>query len=82
MPLARLKAIRQEQNHTVNDVVLAVVTGGLRAWLLTRGESISSSSTLTSLVPMSVTEDDGEPTPSAAKWHRTCRACRSGNRTR
>jgi diacylglycerol O-acyltransferase / wax synthase len=62
VPLARLKAIRQEQNHTVNDVVLAVVTGGLRTWLLTRGESISSSSTLTSLVPMSVTEDDGEPT--------------------
>ena len=62
VPLARLKAIRQEQNHTVNDVVLAVVTGGLRAWLLTRGESISSSTTLTSLVPMSVTEDDDEPT--------------------
>jgi diacylglycerol O-acyltransferase / wax synthase len=62
VPLARLKAIRHEQNHTVNDVVLAVVTGGLRAWLLTRGESISSSSTLTSLVPMSVTEEDGEPT--------------------
>jgi diacylglycerol O-acyltransferase len=30
--------------------------------LLTRGESISAGSTLTALVPMSVTEDDGEPT--------------------
>lgn len=62
VPLAQLKAIRQEHHHTVNDVVLAAITGGLRSWLLTRGESVSSSSTLTSLVPMSVTEDDGEPT--------------------
>ena len=43
-------------------MVLAVVTGGLRSWLLTRGESISSGSSLTALVPMSVTEDDGELT--------------------
>ncbi|HZA29986.1 MAG TPA: wax ester/triacylglycerol synthase family O-acyltransferase [Propionibacteriaceae bacterium] len=62
VPLAQFKAIRQEHDHTVNDVVLAVITGGLRSWLLTRGESLSSSSTLTALVPMSVTEDDGEPT--------------------
>jgi diacylglycerol O-acyltransferase len=62
VPLAQLKAIRQEHDHTVNDVVLAAITGGLRSWLLTRGESLSSSSTLISLVPMSVTEDDGEPT--------------------
>ena len=39
-----------------------MIAGGLRAWLLTRGESISSGSSLTALVPMSVTEDDGEPT--------------------
>ena len=62
MRLADLRTVRAEHSHTINDVVLAVVTGGLRSWLLTRGESIGSGSSLTALVPMSVTEDDGEPT--------------------
>jgi diacylglycerol O-acyltransferase / wax synthase len=62
MRLADLRAVRAEHSHTINDVVLAVITGGLRAWLLTRGESIGPGSSLTALVPMSVTEDDGEPT--------------------
>jgi diacylglycerol O-acyltransferase / wax synthase len=60
--LPDLKAVRQVHDHTINDVVLAMISGGLRSWLLTRGESISSGSSLTALVPMSVTEDDGEPT--------------------
>jgi diacylglycerol O-acyltransferase / wax synthase len=57
-----LKAVRQEHHHTINDVVLAMIAGGLRSWLLTRGESIIPGSSLTAVVPMSVTEDDGEPT--------------------
>ena len=61
LPLADLRAVRDEHGHTVNDVVLAVLTGALRAWLLTRGESLSGSSGLTALVPMSVTDDGGEP---------------------
>jgi diacylglycerol O-acyltransferase len=60
--LTDLKAVRQEHQHTINDVVLAMISGGVRSWLLTRGESIGSGSSLTALVPMSVTEDDGEPT--------------------
>ena len=60
--LADLKAVRDEHNHTINDVILAVVTGALRSWLLTRGESVPTGRELTALVPMSVTEDDGEPT--------------------
>jgi diacylglycerol O-acyltransferase len=60
--LADLKAVRQEHQHTINDVVLAMISGGVRSWLLTRGESIGSGSSLIALVPMSVTEDDGEPT--------------------
>jgi diacylglycerol O-acyltransferase len=60
--LSDLKAIRREHHHTINDVVLAIISGGLRSWLLTRGESIRSGSSLIALVPMSVTEDDGEPT--------------------
>ncbi len=31
------KAIRKAHGGTVNDVVLAVVSGGLRSWLMTRG---------------------------------------------
>ena len=62
MPLADMKAVRDEHDHTINDVILAVIAGALRGWLLTRGESISNGRELTALVPMSVTEDDGEPT--------------------
>ena len=61
-PLGDLKAVRQQHHQTINDVVLAMISGGLRSWLLTRGESIGAGTTLTALVPMSVTEDDGEPT--------------------
>jgi diacylglycerol O-acyltransferase / wax synthase len=59
-----LRAIRSEHDHTVNDVVLAMITGGLRAWLLTRGETVGPASSLTALVPMSVVEDplSGEAT--------------------
>ena len=44
VPLAELRAVRDEHDHTINDVILAVVAGGLRSWLLTRGESIGSGS--------------------------------------
>jgi diacylglycerol O-acyltransferase / wax synthase len=60
--LSDLRAVRQEHHHTINDVVLAMISGGLRSWLLTRGESIRSGSSLSALVPMSVIEEDGEPT--------------------
>jgi diacylglycerol O-acyltransferase len=60
--LNHLRAVRQEHHHTINDVVLAMIAGGLRSWLLTRGESIRPRSSLTALVPMSVTEDEGEST--------------------
>jgi diacylglycerol O-acyltransferase / wax synthase len=57
--LSDLRAVRQEHHHTINDVVLAMISGGLRSWLLTRGESIRSGSSLSALVPMSVIEDEG-----------------------
>lgn len=62
IPLADFRAVRDEHAHTVNDVILAVIAGALRSWLLTRGESVSPGSSITALVPMSVTEDGGEPT--------------------
>ena len=48
------KAIRKAHGGTVNDVVLAVVAGGLRTWLMTRGESVSPSSQIRAMVPVSV----------------------------
>ena len=39
---------------TVNDVVLSVVAGALRTWLLSRGEPVTSSSSVRAMVPMSV----------------------------
>ncbi len=57
-----LRAVRAEHDHTINDVVLAMITGGLRSWLMTRGETVLPAASLTALVPMSVTEDDGVPT--------------------
>ncbi len=59
VPLGDLQAVHAAHGHTVNDVVLAVVAGGLRAWLLTRGELRGAGARLSALVPMSVVEDDG-----------------------
>jgi WS/DGAT/MGAT family acyltransferase len=56
--LAELKAIKSELGGTVNDVVLAVVTGALRRWLRTRGVRTEGLE-LRALVPVSVrTESD------------------------
>jgi diacylglycerol O-acyltransferase len=56
------RRVRDAQGGTINDVVLAAVTGGLRDWLLTRGEPVRSSTRIKALVPMSVLADDEEPT--------------------
>jgi len=53
------RRIRKAHGGTVNDVVLATVAGALRAWLLTRGEKVSTSTTVRALVPVSV-RSDGE----------------------
>jgi WS/DGAT/MGAT family acyltransferase len=48
------KRIRKTHGGTINDVVLATVSGALRAWLLTRGESVVPSTTVRAMVPVSV----------------------------
>ncbi|HVV77855.1 MAG TPA: wax ester/triacylglycerol synthase family O-acyltransferase [Mycobacteriales bacterium] len=53
------KRIRKTHGGTVNDVVLATVAGALRAWLLTRGESVVPSTTIRAMVPVSV-RNEGE----------------------
>jgi diacylglycerol O-acyltransferase / wax synthase len=48
------KLIRKAHGGTINDVVLATVAGAIRAWLLTRGEAVSPSTTVRAMVPVSI----------------------------
>ncbi len=52
--LADVKAIRSARGGTVNDVLLTVLTGALRDWLLSRGEPVLASTAVRALVPVSV----------------------------
>ncbi|RJO80065.1 wax ester/triacylglycerol synthase family O-acyltransferase [Nocardia panacis] len=51
------RRIRRRFDCTTNDAILAVVTGALRNWLLSRGEALTECSTLRAVVPMSVYVD-------------------------
>lgn len=48
------RRVRARYDCDVNDVVLAVVTGALRNWLLSRGEPVSMTATVRAMAPMSV----------------------------
>jgi diacylglycerol O-acyltransferase len=56
------RRVRRVHGGTVNDVILATVTGAMRAWLMTRAESVHGSRSLRAMVPMSVIDSDLEPT--------------------
>ncbi len=47
------RRVHQRAGCTINDVVLAVVTGALRNWLLSRNKGLTESSVLRAVVPMS-----------------------------
>lgn len=51
------RKIRKRFDCSINDVILAVVTGALRNWLLSRGETLTEPTTLRAVVPMSVYVD-------------------------
>jgi diacylglycerol O-acyltransferase / wax synthase len=51
------RLVRAKYDCDVNDVVLAVVAGALRNWLLSRGEPVRSTSTVRAMAPMSVYPD-------------------------
>jgi diacylglycerol O-acyltransferase / wax synthase len=51
------RLVRNRYDCDVNDVVLAVVAGALRNWLLSRGEPVTSTSTVRAMAPMSVYPD-------------------------
>ncbi|MGE3254264.1 WS/DGAT/MGAT family O-acyltransferase [Pseudonocardia sp.] len=48
------RRVRAAHGCTVNDVVLSVVAGALRNWLLSRGEAVTGSSAVRAMVPLSV----------------------------
>ncbi|HET9860637.1 MAG TPA: wax ester/triacylglycerol synthase family O-acyltransferase [Nocardioidaceae bacterium] len=56
------RRVRNVHGGTVNDVILATITGAMRAWLMTRAESVSGSRSLKAMVPMSVIDSELEPT--------------------
>ncbi|TIC81646.1 wax ester/triacylglycerol synthase family O-acyltransferase [Nocardioides sp. GY 10127] len=60
--LADYRAVRETHGGTVNDVVLATVTGGLRAWLMTRHQSLGGLRRVRALAPMSVIDEEMEAT--------------------
>jgi len=48
------RKIRAIHGGTVNDVVLAAITGALREWLLSRGSVLTAGTAVRALVPMAV----------------------------
>jgi diacylglycerol O-acyltransferase len=54
--------VRKAHGGTVNDVILATVTGALRGWLLGRAESMSGIRHVRTVVPVSVSDRELETT--------------------
>ncbi len=52
--LADFRAVRARYDCDVNDVVLAVIAGALRNWLLSRGEPVTVSTAMRAMAPTSV----------------------------
>lgn len=91
VPLEDFRLIRKHYGANIHDVVLATVTGGLRAWLQMRGEPVTGRSTVRALVPVSINErgDEaslatvvvelpvGEPSP-VVRLHQVTYAMRAG----
>ena len=59
--LSDYRKVRRVHGGTVNDVILATITGAMRAWLMTRA-SLHGSRQLKAMVPMSVIDHELEPT--------------------
>jgi diacylglycerol O-acyltransferase len=56
------RTIRDEHGGTINDVILATLTGALRAWLMTRAESMGGLRQIQAVVPVSVIDRELEAT--------------------
>jgi diacylglycerol O-acyltransferase len=51
------RVVRARYDCDVNDVLLAVVAGALRNWLMSRGEPVTATTTVRAMAPMSVYPD-------------------------
>jgi diacylglycerol O-acyltransferase len=60
--LADYRTVRKAHGGTINDVVLATVTGALRAWLMARSESLRGLRQIRAVVPISVIDEELEAT--------------------
>ncbi|NLU81924.1 wax ester/triacylglycerol synthase family O-acyltransferase [Rhodococcus sp. HNM0569] len=56
--LEAYRAIRRRYGGEINDVILAVVAGALRNWLLSRGELVGEAARVRAMVPISVYDQD------------------------
>jgi len=56
------RRVRRVHGGTVNDVILSTLTGAIRAWLMPRGEPVGTGRKIKALVPMSVIDEELEPT--------------------
>ncbi|MEK6442512.1 WS/DGAT/MGAT family O-acyltransferase [Pseudonocardia sp. T1-2H] len=64
--LESYRRIRAAHGCSVNDVVLSVVSGALRNWLLSRGEPVTSSASVRAMVPLSVRGEADVPSSAAS----------------
>ncbi|MBB6626878.1 wax ester/triacylglycerol synthase family O-acyltransferase [Nocardioides sp. KIGAM211] len=60
--LADYRKVRAGHGGTINDVILATVTGALRAWLMTRSEAMYGLRQIHAVVPISVIDRELEAT--------------------
>ena len=60
--LAAYRKVRRAHGGTINDVILATITGGLRGWLMTRAESLGGLRKIKAVVPVSVIDEELEAT--------------------
>ena len=58
--LEKLKRIKRAHGGTINDIVLTILAGALRAWMLTRAEPVTASSSIRAMVPVSVRTPGGD----------------------
>src|SRR4051794_28512823 len=68
LDLDDIKQVRNVDGGTVNDVLLGVVTGALREWLLSRGQPVVSSTSVRALVPISVQGDEQGTGPKVSSF--------------
>ena len=71
---SRLTKGRFVEDVTINDVVLATIAGALRTWLLTRGEPVSSATTVRAMVPVTFTSE-ADPAAEVTAAGAGLRAC-------